>query len=107
MHRLSEPIEQKPALSRMRGKRQPGVGASLGYGMMMLVLFLTSTVLIGTSVQMLLGNSSSSYLGTYSQDSAAATEVAQSGMEAVLSDIQSKINGGTSVTTSYTYNSVH
>jgi len=91
----------------MRGKRQPGVGASLGYGMMMLVLFLTSTVLIGTSVQMLLGNSSSSYLGTYSQDSAAATEVAQSGMEAVLSDIQSKINAGTLVTTSYTYNSVN
>lgn len=76
-----------------------------GYGVMMLLLFLMSTVLIGTSLQMMLGPGAASYLGAYSLDTTASKELAISGMETVLADIQSKLNGGTSVTSSYTYNS--
>jgi hypothetical protein len=81
--------------------------ALAGYGLMLLIVFITSTVLIGTSMQILLGPSAAAYLGTSAQDSISAKFLAQSGMETVLADIQTNLNAGTTVNTSYTYSSAN
>jgi len=68
-------------------------------------MFIMSTVLIGTSLQMMLGPTSGVYLGASSQDSLSAKSLAESGMETVLADIQGDLNTGVAVTTSYSYSS--
>jgi hypothetical protein len=81
--------------------------AAAGYGLALLMVFLASTVLIGTSVQLMLGSSSGTYLGSSTQDNLSANSVAQTGMETVLADIQSDLDSGTPVTTSYSYSSAN
>lgn len=96
---------QKPSLQRQSFWRfTSGRSAQAGYGIMMLVLFLTSTVLLGTSIQMVLGGGTAKYVGSLSKDNIAAKDLAQSGMETVLSAIQTSLNAGTVVTTSYNSN---
>ncbi len=77
--------------------------ASSGYGLAMLMVFLVSTVLIGASLQMVAAPVSLVYLGSSSQDSLSAQELAKIGMETVLNDIQTKRNNNQTVDTSYTY----
>ncbi len=79
--------------------------AKAGYGVAMLAIFLTTTVMIGSSMQLLVAPVVSTTLGAASQDNTAAQELAYSGMETVLADIQSKWNSGQSLTTGYTFSS--
>lgn len=74
---------------------------------MLLLVFITSTILIGTSIQMVLGPGASTYLGTSSQDLTSAKSLAQSGMETVTADIQTKLNASTTVDNTYTYSSAN
>jgi len=95
-------------LSRFVGPRKKSKAhraAEGGYGLMLLLVFLTSTVLIGTSLQLLLGPAASGYLGSLSQDNASAQQAANLGMETVLADIQADLSSNQTVDTSYTYSS--
>lgn len=86
-------------------QRQPRAIAKArpGYGIALLMVFITSTVLIGASLQMMAGPIGMAYLGSSSQDNLAAREVAMSGMETVIADIQTQLNNNQTVDTSYTY----
>lgn len=75
--------------------------AQAGYGLVMLLLFVASTVLIGASMSLLMGPSSS--LGGVSQDNLSARSIAERGMETVLADIQTQVSAGNTVDTSYVY----
>lgn len=103
--------QQNPLMRFIRGKALHRTkklpAAQAGYGLMMLILFITSTVLMGVSMQIMLGAGTASYLGTMSQDNVSAKELAQSGMETILADIQSRMNSNTAVTSAYTYSSAN
>lgn len=75
--------------------------AQSGYGFVMLLLFVGSTVLIGASMSLMMGPSSS--LGGVSQNNLSARSIAERGMETVLTDIQTQLSAGNTVDTSYTY----
>lgn len=79
--------------------------AQSGYGLVLLIVFLVSTVLIGASLQMVVGPVGLAYLGSSSQDNLSAQELAAIGMETVLADIQTRLNTNQTVDTSYTYSS--
>lgn len=71
-----------------------------GYGLALLLVFIMSTVLMGVSMQLLLGSSST--LGTKASDGMTqALQVARAAMPVVQKDIQNKLNSGLSVDTSY------
>lgn len=74
-----------------------------GYGLAFIMVFLVSTIMIGTSLQLVSAPVNVSYLGSSSQDNMAAQELAYTGMETVLTDIQSRLNSNQTVSTSYTY----
>lgn len=84
-------------------KRLPAHKASQGYGLVMLMTFLATTVLIGASMSIMMGPGLSSYLGTNTQNNISAKALAERGMETVLTDIQTQINAGTTISTAYTY----
>ena len=84
-------------------KRNGALKAHTGYGIAMLMVFITSTVMIGASLQMLAGPVGLAYLGSSSQDNLSARKLAMTGMTTVLADIQSRINTNQTVDTSYTY----
>lgn len=79
------------------------IKAQGGYGLAILLVFITSTVMVGTSLQMLAGPVGLAYLGSSSQDNLSAREVAMIGMDTVLADIQTRLNNNQTVDTSYTY----
>src|SRR6478609_3225829 len=86
-------------------KNRNGSVSKPGYGLILIMMLMMSTVLIGTSLQMMLGPTSGNFLGEASQDSLSAKHLAESGMETVLTDIQNKLNNSLSVTTAYAYSS--
>jgi hypothetical protein len=78
--------------------------AQAGYGLAFLMMFVASTVLIGTSLQLVLGATASNYLGVFVQDKNAAQQLASSAIDSyIIPDIQSDLNQNTAVTTSYTF----
>lgn len=87
----------KPVFQFSRAK------ASAGYGIVMLITFIATTVLIGASMQMMVGPVTMAYLGSSSQDNLTANQIANQGMEVVMADLQSKFNTLQTVSTSYTY----
>jgi hypothetical protein len=99
-----KPQLQKLSRSMLPQRRCLAASAG-GYGLMLLMVFITSTVLVGASLQMVVGSSTAGYLGTTSQDNTAAQQLAQKGMEIVLADMQSDLNSGITVDSSYTYSS--
>jgi len=78
--------------------------AQAGYGLAFLMMFVASTVLIGTSLQLVLGATASNYLGVVVQDKNAAQQLANSAIDSyIIPDIQADLNQNTAVTTSYTF----
>jgi hypothetical protein len=73
-----------------------------GYGLALLIVFVLSTVMLGSSFQMISHQASRAPM-TASIDNLIARETAASAFEAVRSDILSKLNAKTTVDTSYRY----
>jgi hypothetical protein len=74
-----------------------------GYGLALLLVFVGSTILIGTSLSLILGPSVASYLGTSSIDTTVAKQVAQIGIDAAQSEMLSQMASGSTITTSYLF----
>jgi hypothetical protein len=72
-----------------------------GYGLALLLVFIASTVLIGTSLSLTLSPSIANTLGSASMDGSKAKQVALVGLNAAQEDIKSKLAASTTVTTSY------
>jgi hypothetical protein len=83
--------------------RYSSAKATLGYGLTLMLVFVASTVMLGSSLQMMAGPISMAYMGTASQDNLAAKELAQAGMKEVIADLQTLYDSGQSITTSYTF----
>lgn len=71
-----------------------------GYGLLLLMVFLASTVMMGTSLQLMVG-SGTNYLGKSSQANFSAQDVATTGMSTVLSYVQAQLNSNAAVNLSY------
>ncbi len=78
---------------------------ALGYGLAMMAIFVASTVVVATSMQMMMGPISAAYLGAASKDNIAANQLAYAGLKAVIADLQVKYDSGTAITTGYSYSS--
>jgi hypothetical protein len=92
-------------LSMMRNplRLQVRRASSGGYGLALMMAFIFSTVLVGASLQLVAGPTSMAFMGQASQDNLAARQVANLALDAARVDIQSKLNTGTTVDTSYRY----
>lgn len=73
-----------------------------GYGLAMLMMFIVNTVMIATSLQLIAGPIGLLYLGSSSQNSLSARQIAEIGLADAKADIQSRLNSLQSVTTAYT-----
>jgi hypothetical protein len=79
------------------------VKAAGGYGIVLLLVFLASTVLIGASLQLVGGPTMDRMEGQASREYASAQQLASTGMLAVRSDILADLDASTTVDTSYRY----
>jgi hypothetical protein len=77
--------------------------AAGGYGIVLLIVFLASTILIGTSMQLTGGPNADRMEGQTAREAASAQQLASTGMLAVRSDILADLDAGTTVDTSYRY----
>lgn len=75
--------------------------ARRGYGLLLLMVFMASVVMMGTSLQLMAGTSTIGYLGKSSQSNLAAQDLATTGVDAVTSYIQTQLDSNATVNTSY------
>jgi len=74
-----------------------------GYGLILLLVFIASTVLTVTSLSMILIPSAASYIGSASLNNAIGENIATLALDAAQNDIISKLSNGNTVDTSYRY----
>lgn len=89
------------ALNAPTGQRPKSLKAQAGYGIVLLLMFILSSVLLGASMQMIVAPVTTKYLGHALPDSIAAKQLATIGLNAAIADIQTKLNVPTTVDTSY------
>ena len=77
-----------------------------GYGLALLIVFLTSSILIAASTATLLSPSLSSYVGAAAMDQTTANQLAEEALAAAKEDILTQQAAGTTITTSYRYPSI-
>jgi Alpha-L-arabinofuranosidase B, catalytic/Concanavalin A-like lectin/glucanases superfamily len=75
--------------------------ARRGYGLLLLMVFMASVVMMGTSLQLMTGSSTINYLGKTSQSNLAAQELATTALATVTSYVQTQLNSNATVNTSY------
>ncbi|MCE3234591.1 MAG: hypothetical protein K0Q50_771, partial [Vampirovibrio sp.] len=80
--------------------------AQKGYGLALLVIFLSSSILIGASTAILLAPSLSNAVGAMASDDATARQLAEEAIDAAKADMLTKQQAGTTIDTSYRYPSV-
>ncbi len=76
-----------------------------GYGIALILVFLATSVAIVTSLQMMSGPITAAYLGSTSQNNLSAQQLAQTGLNTVVADVQNLYNTGQTISTSYSYSS--
>jgi hypothetical protein len=72
-----------------------------GYGLALIMVFILSTVLVGTSMSLILAPNTANFMG--SGDTIIARQVALIGLSAAQSDIMTQMETGTTITTAYRY----
>jgi len=68
-----------------------------------MLAFLTSAILLSTSLSLILAPSAGSYAGTMAQDDATAKQLAEEALDAAQTDILTQQVAGTTISTSYRY----
>jgi len=81
---------------------RPKAGAKAGYGLVLLIVFVSSAILLATSLTLTLAPSTAQFLST-NISYATAKQVASIGLDSAQSDILTKLGNGTTVDTSYRY----
>ena len=77
--------------------------AAQGYGMVLLLVFCVSSILIAASTSLILAPGSSNYAGSMSLDDSTAKQIAEKALDAAKTDILSQQSAGTTITTAYRY----
>lgn len=74
-----------------------------GYGMALLLVFISSSILVASSTSLLLAPGSSNYMATLSLDQSTANQLAEMALDTAQTDILSQQASGTTITTAYRY----
>lgn len=77
--------------------------AAPAYGLALLIVFISSAILMVTSVSLILGPMSSGFLGQQALDGSNAQQLAEKALDLAQADILTQQAAGTAITTSYRY----
>lgn len=92
-----------PLINRLRQATRGHMLPSQGYGMALLIVFLSSSILIASSAAILLAPAVTGTTGALVMDEATARQLAEEALDAAQSDILTKQAAGTTIDTSYRY----
>jgi hypothetical protein len=79
------------------------LSVSKGYGLALLMVFISSAILMASSASMLLAPMSSGYFGQNALDGSTAQQLAEKALDLAQADILTQQAAGTTITTSYRY----